>query len=116
MKRYGAMVIVCLLGATVAFTVSVGVKPAEIPPPIGLVEESRSRSGEEAGGPRTRAHAARARREARVGSDRRRSRPRAAAADTGDERAPQPSQDEEDDADTDDEHTDHENVADDLDD
>jgi hypothetical protein len=80
MKRYAVTVVACLLVATVAFSLGVGVKPVELPPPIGLVDEAGSRSGKGAGERRTRASGAAAQRGARVRGDRRRSRPRPAAA------------------------------------
>jgi hypothetical protein len=80
MKRYAVTVVACLLVATVAFSLGVGVKPVELPPPIGLVDEAGSRSGEGAGERRMRASGAVAQRGARVRGDRRRSRPRPAAA------------------------------------
>jgi hypothetical protein len=78
MKRYAVTVVACLLVATVAFSLGVGVKPVELPPPIGLVDEAGSRSGEGAGERRMRASGAVAQRWARVRGDRRRSRPRPA--------------------------------------
>jgi hypothetical protein len=80
MKRYAVTVVACLLVATVAFSLGVGVKPVELPPPIGLVDEAGSRPGEGAGERRMRASGAVAQRGARVRGDRRRSRPRPAAA------------------------------------
>jgi hypothetical protein len=83
MKRYVVAVVVCLLAVTVALSLGFGVKPVEVPPPIGLAGEAGGRAGEGAGEPRTRASGAAAQRGARVRGDRRRSRPRPAGSMRG---------------------------------